>query len=85
MTQVRTWPGRPARFARTTVKAAKFLFTVRAALPRWVAGLLAFGLLPIPGPVDEVAVVVAAAVLWFRHRPLLRVVWRAAQLEEGAR
>jgi hypothetical protein len=41
--------------------------------------LLAFGLLPIPGPVDEAAVIAAALVLAIRHRPLLKVCWRAAQ------
>jgi hypothetical protein len=67
--------------ARTAVKAAKYLITVRAALPRWVTGLIVFGLLPIPGPVDEVALIVAAVVLIVRYRPLLRVCWRAAVLE----
>jgi hypothetical protein len=81
MTEVKAWFSRAAAFARTAVKAAKFLITVRAALPRYVVALLAFGLLPLPGPADEVALVAAAAVLWFRHRPLLAACWRAAQLE----
>ena len=69
------------RVARTGMLAALMLLTVRKALPRWLAGLLVFGALPIPGPVDNVAFIVALAILWFFYRPLLRVCWRAAQIE----
>ena len=69
------------RMARTGMLAARMLLTVRRALPRWLAGLLVFGALPIPGPVDNVAFIVALAILWFFYRPLLRVCWCAAQLE----
>jgi hypothetical protein len=83
VTEINAWFSRVARFAATVVKAARFLVTVRTALPRWVVALLVFGLLPIPGPIDEVALLTAAAVLWFRHRPLLAACWRAARLETG--
>lgn len=63
------------------MRTAKFLWVVRTALPKWVTVFLAVGLLPIPGPVDEVALVVALAVLVIRHRPLVRVCWEAAKLE----
>jgi hypothetical protein len=43
---------------RRFVRAAKFLYVVRAALPRYVVPLLAFGALPVPGQVDEVALVI---------------------------
>jgi hypothetical protein len=72
---------RAARTARTVVKAAKYLGTCRRAMPRWLSVLLVIGLLPVPGPFDEAVLVAAAAVLWFRYRPLVRVCWRAAQLE----
>lgn len=42
---------------------------------RWLAG---FALLPIPGPVDEVALLVLAPLLWLFHREPLRDAWRAA-------
>jgi len=64
---------------RRVVRASKFLFTVRAALPKYIAILIALGLLPIPGPVDELALVAALAVLVLRHRPLLRVCWSEAR------
>lgn len=39
-------------------------------LPRWLRWLVLFGALPIPGPVDDVALVVAAVILvtFYRHR-----------------
>ena len=48
------------------------------ALPRWLRGLAALGALPIPGPVDEVALVLVAAVLWIGYRERLRSAWRKA-------
>ena len=40
------------------------------AIPRWLRGLLIFGLLPIPGPVDNAVLIVAVAFLVtvYRHR-----------------
>lgn len=50
------------------------------AIPRWVRGMLVFGLLPIPGPVDDVAVVVAAVVILtlYRHRIAHHYAYEAA-------
>jgi hypothetical protein len=48
------------------------------ALPRWLRGLAAFAALPIPGPVDEVVLVLVAAVLWIGYRERLRSAWRKA-------
>jgi hypothetical protein len=45
-------------------------------LPRWLRGLAALGLAPIPGPVDEVVLVIVAAVLWLGYRDRLRAAWR---------
>ena len=47
-------------------------------LPRWLRGLAAVGLAPIPGPVDEVVLLVVAAVLWLGYRERLRAAWRNA-------
>jgi len=45
-------------------------------LPRWLRGLAAVGLAPIPGPVDELVLLVVAAVLWLGYRDRLRAAWR---------
>ena len=38
------------------------------AIPRPLRWLLLFGLLPIPGPVDDIVVVIVAAVIILRYR-----------------
>ena len=40
--------------------------------PRPVRALLIFGALPIPGPFDELALLIAGAILWLFYRPLLK-------------
>jgi hypothetical protein len=42
---------------------------------RWLA---AFGLLPLPGPLDEAALVLVGAVLWLFYRRTLREAWTAS-------
>lgn len=39
-------------------------------LPRWLRAMLVFGLLPIPGPVDDVVAGAAAIIIvvFYRHR-----------------
>ena len=44
-------------------------------IPRPLRGLAAFGVLPIPGPFDEVALLVVGAILWAFYRELLREAW----------
>lgn len=41
-------------------------------LPRVLRWLLIFGLLPIPGPVDEIAALLALTVVVIFYRPILR-------------
>ena len=80
---------RARRNLKVAVKAAKYLYTVRAALPRYLRWLVAVTIavkivtapLPVDGGVDELLIVVTAALLWIRHRALVRVCWRAASLE----
>lgn len=48
------------------------------ALPRWLRGLAAIGLAPIPGPFDEVVLLVVAAILWLGYRERLRAAWHDA-------
>jgi hypothetical protein len=47
-------------------------------LPRWLRGLAAVGLAPIPGPFDEVVLLLVAAILWLGYRDRLRAAWRDA-------
>lgn len=47
-------------------------------LPRWLRGLAAVGLAPIPGPFDEAVLLVVAAILWLGYRDRLRAAWREA-------
>jgi hypothetical protein len=62
---------------RRTVRAVRLLAR-DGGLPRWLRGLAAVGLAPIPGPVDEVVLLLVAAVLWLGYRDRLRVAWRDA-------
>jgi hypothetical protein len=48
-------------------------------IPRPLRGLAAFGLLPIPGPVDELALLVVGVVLWLFYRRTLREAWAASE------
>jgi hypothetical protein len=48
------------------------------AIPRPLRGLAAFGVLPIPGPVDEAVLVLVGALLWLFYRERLRFAWSAA-------
>lgn len=47
-------------------------------VPRWLRGLAAFGVLPIPGPLDEVALLIVGVLLWAFYRETLRDAWRRA-------
>lgn len=75
------------RQTRIAFLAARYLVTCRNALPRWLRALLAVAmvctLLPaVPDfGLDEGIYALGAALLWWRHRPLLRVCLRAATLE----
>lgn len=59
------------------VRAVKIL-AADGAIPRPLRGLAAFGVLPIPGPVDEAALVLVGALLWLFYRERLRLAWSAA-------
>jgi hypothetical protein len=49
-----------------------------ARIPRPLRWLAAFGLLPIPGPVDELILLIVAVPLALFYRGPLRDAWRAA-------
>ena len=64
-------------FLRHTVRAVRLAATDRRipAPLRWLAAL---GLLPIPGPVDEAVLVIAAIPLALFYRGPLREAWQRA-------
>lgn len=47
-------------------------------IPRPLRWLAALGLLPIPGPIDELVLLLVAAVLFLFYRRQLREAWRAS-------
>jgi hypothetical protein len=62
---------------RRTLRAVRLLAR-DGELPRWLRGLAAVGLAPIPGPFDEAVLLVVAAILWLGYRDRLRAAWRAS-------
>jgi hypothetical protein len=62
---------------KRTARAVRLLLR-DGGLPRWLRGLAAIGLAPIPGPFDEAVLVVVAAILWLGYRERLRAAWRGA-------
>jgi hypothetical protein len=63
------------RFIRRVARAVRLLAR-DDNLPRWLRGLAAVGLAPVPGPFDELVLLVVAAILWLGYRDRLRVAWR---------
>jgi hypothetical protein len=62
---------------RRTLRAVRILAR-DGGLPRWLRGLAAVGIAPIPGPFDEAVLLVVAAILWLGYRDRLRAAWRDA-------
>jgi len=62
---------------RRTLRAVRILAR-DGGLPRWLRVLAALGLAPIPGPVDELVLLVVAAILWLGYRDRLRKAWEEA-------
>jgi hypothetical protein len=62
---------------RRAARAVRLLLR-DGGIPRWLRGLAAFGVAPIPGPFDEAVLVVVAAILWLGYRERLRAAWRDA-------
>jgi hypothetical protein len=69
---VTAWPR-----LRRTLRAVRLLARDQR-LPRWLRGLAAIGVAPIPGPFDEAVLLVVAAILWIGYRERLRAAWRDA-------
>jgi hypothetical protein len=48
-------------------------------VPKPLKGLAAFGILPIPGPFDETALLIVGLVLWVFYRDPMREAWSLAR------
>lgn len=64
-------------FSRRTARAVRILLR-DGGIPRWLRGLAVIGLAPVPGPFDEIVLLLVAAVLWIGYRGRLRDAWREA-------
>ena len=62
---------------RRTFRAVRSLIR-DGGIPRWLRGLAALGLAPIPGPFDEVVLLVVGGVLWLFYRAQLMEAWQTA-------
>jgi hypothetical protein len=67
-----------AAFLKRTAKAVRIVLR-HGGVPRPIRWLAAFGLAPIPGPVDEVVLLLVAAILFVFYRRELRQAWRDAE------
>ena len=65
------------RAARRVVLAVKILAR-DGRIPKPLRGLVAFGVLPIPGPVDEVVLLIVGPILWIFYRDRFRQAWSQA-------
>jgi hypothetical protein len=67
---------------RRTIRAVRIAAT-DMRIPRSLRWLAAVGLLPIPGPVDEVVLVIVAVPLAVFYRGPLAEAWRQASEPRG--
>jgi hypothetical protein len=72
------------RFLIRVLRATKVLAR-DGRIPRPLRWLAAFGLLPIPGPIDEAVLLVLAPILFVFHRQPMREAWRDADPEHPPR
>jgi hypothetical protein len=66
-------------FLKHAIRAARLLIN-DSRIPRPVRGLVVVGALPIPGPVDEAVLLVAAGILYAFYRRPMREAWQRAGL-----
>jgi hypothetical protein len=65
------------RFLRRTVRAVAIVIRDRR-IPRPIRWGAALGLLPVPGPFDELVLILVAGVLWLFYRDRLMDAWTRA-------
>ena len=70
--------GRTRRFIVRTIDAAKLLAR-DDRIPTPLRWLVLFGLLPLPGPLDEAVLLVAAPLLFVVGREPMSDAWRRAK------
>lgn len=68
---------RARAFCARAIRAAGLLAR-DPRIPRPLRWLAAFGLLPIPGPVDEVVLLIVAPLMFAFHREAMREAWERA-------
>jgi hypothetical protein len=68
------------RSFRRLLRAARLVVRDQR-IPRPLRWLAAIALMPIPGPVDEAALLVLAPLLFAFHREPMREAWRAAMTD----
>jgi hypothetical protein len=72
------------RLLKQTVRAAR-IAAVDKRIPRPLRWFAALGLLPIPGPVDEVVLVLVAVPLAVFYRGPLKEAWQQASATDAPR
>jgi hypothetical protein len=65
-------------FLKRTARAVRIVLG-HGGVPRPIRWLAAFGLAPIPGPVDEAVLLLVAAILFVFYRRELQQAWRDAE------
>ena len=65
-------------FLKRTANAVRIVLR-HGGIPRPIRWLAAFGLAPIPGPVDEAVILLVTAILFVFYRRELRQAWRDAE------
>jgi hypothetical protein len=63
--------------SRRLIRAVKILAR-DGRIPRPLRGLVAFGLLPVPGPFDEAVLLIAGIILAAFYREPLRQAWSSS-------
>ena len=75
---------RAARAYLTRILRATGILVRDGRIPKPLRWLAALALLPIPGPFDELVLLILAPILLLFHRTLLQEAWRAAAGQESA-
>jgi hypothetical protein len=67
-----------ARFISRSIGAVRLL-AVDGRIPRPLRWLVVFGVAPVPGPLDEIALLVAGTMLFVFYRPMMTEAWERAR------